>query len=315
MGNMRRRNFLKVTFGALTVGPVVARAAAFGAYDRVRLGRSGIETSRLCFGTGYKAFNRVSEQTRLGHDAFVALLRAGYERGIRCFDAADLYGSHRPLAEALKPFPRDRYTLISKIWWRKGGVPEEDKTAVPEQIRRFLKELKTDHVDIVQLHCLTDGGWQTELADRMEALEACKKAGMIRAHGVSVHGFKALQACATSPWVDVAHVRLNPYGVKMEGTVEANLPVIRAMRGKGQGIIAMKLLGEGAFSHDGEKINASLAFALRSGLADVLNIGFMSTAQIDDIAARIAAVTPNAGGTRNPHPDPLPGAGEQTTSP
>ena len=135
MGNMRRRNFLKVTFGALTVGPVVARAAAFGAYDRVRLGRSGIETSRLCFGTGYKAFNRVSEQTRLGHDAFVALLRAGYERGIRCFDAADLYGSHRPLAEALKPFPRDRYTLISKIWWRKGGVPEEDKTAVPEQIR------------------------------------------------------------------------------------------------------------------------------------------------------------------------------------
>jgi aryl-alcohol dehydrogenase-like predicted oxidoreductase len=294
MGKMRRREFLAVTAGALASGPAVARASAFGAYDRVRLGRSGIETSRLCFGTGYKAFNRVSEQTRLGHETFVALLRAGYERGIRCFDAADLYGSHRPLAEALKPFPRDRYTLISKIWWRKGGVPEEEKTAVPAQVERFLKELGTDYVDVVQLHCLSSETWQTELADRMEALEACKKAGKIRAHGVSVHGFKALQACAASAWIDVAHVRLNPYGVKMEGTAEENVPVIRAMRERGQGIVAMKLLGEGAFANDGEKINASLAFALRGGLADVLNIGFMRAAQIDDIAARIAATAPSS---------------------
>lgn len=292
MGKMRRREFLAVTAGALASGPAVARAAAFGAYDRVRLGKTGIETSRLCFGTGYKAFNRVSEQTRLGHETFVALLRAGYERGIRCFDAADLYGSHRPLAEALKPFPRDRYTLISKIWWRKGGVPEEEKTAVPAQVERFLKELGTDYVDVVQLHCLSSETWPAELADRMEALEACKKAGKIRAHGVSVHGFKALQACAASAWIDVAHVRLNPYGVKMEGTAAENVPVIRAMRERGQGIVAMKLLGEGAFANDGEKINASLAFALRGGLADVLNIGFIKVGQIDDIAARIAAAAP-----------------------
>lgn len=299
MKSIKRRGFLKMTAGLLSAlpaaaddskGAAVQRRPVFSAFDTVSLGGTGIKTSRLCFGTGYKAFNRVSEQTRLGHANLVALLRAGYDRGIRCFDSADLYGTHGHLAEALKPFPRDSYTLISKIWWRKGGVPEEDKSDVTSQVERYLKELATGHLDIVQLHCLESGAWVTEMAEMMAALEACKQAGKIRAHGVSIHGLAALQASPKVPWLDVAHVRVNPFGVKMHGTVEDNMRVIEELHRQGKGVVGMKILGEGTFAQDSDKVNESLAFALKSGCVDVLNIAFMNTEQIDDIALRISKV-------------------------
>ncbi len=299
MNTIKRRGFLKMTAGLVSAFPAAAddrdiparnKRPVFGAYDRVRLGGTGIATSRLCFGTGYKAFNRVSEQTRLGRANLVALLRAGYERGIRCFDSADLYGTHGHLSEALKPFPRDSYTLISKIWWRKGGVPEEDKTNVTSQVERYLKELTTDHIDIVQLHCLDSGAWATEMAEMMAALDTCKQAGKIRAHGVSIHGLAALQASSGVSWLDVAHVRINPFGAKMNGPVEENMRVIAELHKQGKGVIGIKILGEGTFAQDSDKVNESLAFALKSGCVDMLDIAFMNSGQIDDIAMRIAKV-------------------------
>ena len=300
MRTIKRRGFLQMTAaGMLSALPVAADDGkgsstggrkTFTAFDRVKIGNTGLETSRLCFGTGFKSFNRISEQTRLGRPVFVKLLRKGYERGIRCFDAADLYGSHTHLAEALKPFPRDSYLLISKIWWRKGGVPDEDKTDVPSQIERFLRELATDYIDIVQMHCLDKGSWATDLADMMEALAACKQAGKIRAHGISIHGLAALQASPEVPWLDVAHVRINPFGDKMNGSVEDNVKAIKELRSKGKGVIGMKILGEGTFSDNCDKINESLAFTLKGGLADVLDIGFLNVDQIDDMALRIAKV-------------------------
>lgn len=289
----KRRNFIALTVGALSSGCLTEKKSGgkpFSAFDKVPLGKSGLVTTRLCFGTGVGAWQRQSKQTRLGREVFVKLLRDGYERGIRCFDSADLYGSHALLAEALAPYPRDSYTLISKIWWRKNGIPDEDKKAVPLLLDRFLKESKTGYLDLVQLHCLEQASWPAELATLMADLAAAKKRGIIRAHGVSVHGFKALEQCAKASWIDVAHVRINPFGVKMDGPVEENVRTIEKMHAAGQGIIGMKILGEGSFAGEGDKVNYSLSYALKSGFVDVLNIGFLSLAQIDDIAARIATV-------------------------
>jgi aryl-alcohol dehydrogenase-like predicted oxidoreductase len=288
----KRRSFLTLTAGALSGGCLSKKSGGkrFSAFDNVTLGKSKITTTRLSFGTGVAAWQRQSKQTKLGHEVFVNLLRKAYERGIRCFDAADLYGSHTILAEALAPFPRDSYVLISKIWWRKGGIPDKDKQAVPLLLDRFLKETKTDYLDLVQLHCLEEASWPTELETMMADLDAAKKKGKIRAHGVSVHGFKALEQCTKESWVDVAHVRINPFGAKMDGAVEANTRVIETMHAAGQGIIGMKILGEGSFANESEKVNYSLSYALKSGFVDVLNIGFLNLDEIDDIVTRIAQV-------------------------
>ena len=63
------------------------------------LGNTGIDVSRLCFGTGTSGWAGASNQTRLGMDAFVELLLYGYGKGILFWDLADQYGSHANAAK------------------------------------------------------------------------------------------------------------------------------------------------------------------------------------------------------------------------
>ena len=293
MDKVQRRDFIKLS-AAGVVGNSVALAdppKKFSAYERVSLGKSGLRPTRLIFGTGVRSWNRSSELLRKGRDYAVNVIRGAYERGIRCFDMADTYGSHQPVADALEPFKRDTYLTMTKIWWRSGGPPDT-KDPIEQLIERFLRELKTDYIDLVQLHCVDDGDWPVKLAERMEAQEKVKKAGKIRAHGISIHAFSALHASPEVSWLDAVHVRINPFGSKMEGPVDRNMAEITKLHQNGKGVIGMKILGEGTLSKDSDKINQSIAFALNSGVIDALDIGFVSVEEIDDIAKRIAAVQP-----------------------
>ena len=83
-------------------------------------------------------------------------------------------------------------------------------------LTRFRKELNTDYIDIVQIHCMTDGHWTDKQKKQMDILENLKAKKIIRAHGVSVHSLEAMEACVESPWVDVIHVRVNPFGEAMD---------------------------------------------------------------------------------------------------
>jgi aryl-alcohol dehydrogenase-like predicted oxidoreductase len=72
----------------------------------------------------------------------------------------------------------------------------------------------------------------------MDDLEDLKAKGIIRAHGVSVHSFEALEAAAESPWVDVIHVRINPFGEAMDKRDPALIvPVIEKLHQSGKGVI------------------------------------------------------------------------------
>ena len=120
---MKRREFLARSIagvGGLLLGSGCIDAArrkpgAFDPYERVPLGKTKIKVSRVGFGTGMRGGGRQSNQTRLGKEKFEALLRASYERGVRLFDMADLYGTHPYLASALSKMPRKDYVISSKI--------------------------------------------------------------------------------------------------------------------------------------------------------------------------------------------------------
>ena len=172
MKAVQRRDFIKLSAAGMVASQVAIAdpPKKFSAYERVELGKSGLKPTRLVFGTGVRSWNRSSELLRKGRDYAVKVMRTAYERGIRCFDMADTYGSHQPVAEALEPFPRDSYVAITKIWWRSGGPPDTQNVSVEQLIERFLRELKTDYIDLVQLHCVDDIDWPAKLADRMEAL-------------------------------------------------------------------------------------------------------------------------------------------------
>src|SRR5215469_11525092 len=181
----------------------------FSASDTVTLGSTGIQTSRLAMGTGTVGVGHHSHQTALGIDGLSNLLCNGYDHGLRFFDAADSYGSHPHVAEALKHVPRDKVTLLTKSWAR-------DAAGMRADLDRFRRELGTDHLDICLMHCLTEADWTDRYRGAMDVLSEAKQKGVIRAHGCSCHSIEALRAAAKSPWVELDLARINPVGAYMD---------------------------------------------------------------------------------------------------
>ena len=276
--------------GAALPSLAASEAANFDPCEIVPLGRTGLKVSRVCMGTGANGYMRSSNQTRLGRKNFEALLRGAYDRGIRMFDLADLYGSHSYLMPALKGIPRKDFVIVTKVWWDESGLPEPERPDPDVVIARFLKEIQTDYLDLVLLHCVQSENWPRELRRQMDSLSRLKEKGGIRALGVSCHSVPALEAAANEPWVESVHARINPYGASMDGPPWKVVPVLKKIHDAGKGVVGMKIIGAGDFSNSDEMRNRSVRFALRLGCVDVLNVGFESHGQIDDLAARVRDV-------------------------
>jgi aryl-alcohol dehydrogenase-like predicted oxidoreductase len=266
------------------------KPASIDPYGRVSLGNTKLNASLLCIGTGMRGGGRESNQTRLGKEKFEALLRGAYDRGIRMFDSADLYGTHPYIIPAMKGVPRENYSIVTKIWWNRGGIPESERPDADVVVPRFLKELQTDYIDLLLLHCVVSGNWPDELRKQMDILAKFKEKGIIRAHGVSCHSLAALEAAANEPWVDSVHTRINPYGMSMDGPPEKVVPILKKLHEKGKGVVGMKLVGEGRLRNDDARRDESVRFVLGLGCVHVLNVGFETPDEIDDFATRVRKV-------------------------
>jgi aryl-alcohol dehydrogenase-like predicted oxidoreductase len=292
---LTRRQFVStITAGAGTV--LLGKGALSSQYSGsavfsdslkiVSLGRSGLKTTLLGMGTGFSGYNRSSNITRAG--VAESVIRQAYEKGIRFFDCADSYGTHTYTASALKSFPRESYTLGTKIWVSQGGLPEPERPNADIVVERFRKELNTDYLDLIQIHCMTDARWTDREKKQMDILENLKAKKIIRAHGVSVHSLEAMEACIGNQWVDVVHVRINSFGEAMDKDDPSDvIPVIEKLHKEGKGIIGMKLIGAGKFKNEPDKIDESLRFVLGLATVDMIIIGFELPEQIDNYIARV----------------------------
>jgi aryl-alcohol dehydrogenase-like predicted oxidoreductase len=307
MDHIDRRRFLGATAGAAAVlgtaqvlpaeqpqvdppssGGATSAAARPPAPPIVELGRTGIQMSRLGQGTGVHGGERQSDQTRLGFEKLVDLMQHAYERGIRFFDLADLYGTHVYFREALKSMERDKLAILTKVWWRYDGPEDQTSGAERRQmakatLERFRHELATDYLDIVLLHCLTRPDWDQHMQPYMDVLSEEKAAKRIRAVGCSCHDFRAMQTAAVTPWVDVILARINMQGgkaVMMDGSREEVEGVLRTAKANGKAVIGMKIFGEGRLA---DQRDACMKYAQELGLIDAMTIGFHTPAQIDDV--------------------------------
>ena len=290
---MRRRTFLhhaargiavagfaSQTFLSRTFAPrLPALNRKFSATDQVTLGNTGVVTSRLAMGTGTVGTGHTSHQSQLGVPGLSRLLLNGYDQGLRFFDAADSYGSHPHVAEALQHVDRSKVTVLTKSWAR-------DPKEMRADLERFRRELRVEYIDLFLMHCLTEGDWTTRYRPVMDVLEEAKHQGIIRAHGCSCHSIEALRAAAASPWVEVDLVRINPIGSHMDADPETVVSVIRQMKSAGKAIIGMKILGQGDLR---DRQDEALKFALGLNLLDAFTIGAESVAEQNDLLRRIAA--------------------------
>jgi aryl-alcohol dehydrogenase-like predicted oxidoreductase len=283
---MKRRHFIQKTvaagagIAALSAFPyqLYARDKALHPYDRVKLGNTGIEMSRMAIGTGTSGWRGSSNQSRqLGIKGLADLLRAAYDEGINFWDSADQYGTHPHLKEAQKLVKRENVVILTKS-------NSITAAGMKKDLDRFRSEIGTDYLDIVLLHAVTNGNWNHDMKGPMEVLAQAKEDGIIRAHGISCHSLEALEVAAEEPWVDVDLARFNPAGAKMDADVATVTKVLERMKNNGKAIIGMKVYGAGSLL---DKKDECLQFHTGHDFIDNFTLGIESSEQLQDILKRL----------------------------
>jgi predicted aldo/keto reductase-like oxidoreductase len=220
----------------------------------------------------------------MGDRGLADLLVRGVDNGVHFWDLADQYGSHPHARLALQTVKRDDIVILTKTHARTADEMRAD-------LDRFRKEIGTDRIDIVLLHCMTDSGWSKERAGAMDVLSEAKQKGTIRAHGVSCHDYGAMKVAADSEWVDVDLARLNPARVQMDADPQTIIALLRTMKQRGKGVIGMKILGAGALV---QRKDEMLQFALAQDVLDCFTIGCESPDQFQDLLKRIPSASTRA---------------------
>jgi 1-deoxyxylulose-5-phosphate synthase len=278
-----RREFVKtgLAVGALAVtGSLPLMAGRQTATDWVTLGKSGVKVTRLAFGTG--SFSG-QVQRDLGQDGFTRLVRYAYDRGIRFFETAESYGEmHRMLGVALKGIPRDSYRLMSKVTTRQGVNPQE-------KFDELRKLANTEYFDVMLLHWQHTATWPADTSRWQDGILEAQSKKAIVSHGASVHGLPALRQVPGNKWLDIAMIRVNHKGTRMDaedyntdglGNVSEVVTHVKKVRQEGMGVVSMKLVGEGTFNRGDRQ--AAMRFAFRNAQVDCVTVGYKNTGEIDE---------------------------------
>jgi 1-deoxyxylulose-5-phosphate synthase len=282
MNGYSRRDFLKTGIVAGTVASVAPPLLAEKrtALDKVTLGKSGVQVTRLAFGTGS---NNGHVQYSLGQKDFNKLVAYAYERGIRFFETAESYMTPAMLGEALKPYQRDSYVLMTKVTTN-GGDPHQ-------RFEDMLRTHKMEYFDIMLLHWQHDAGWIESTKNWQDTIDHLQSKKTILSRGASVHGLPALRQMPGNPWLQVAMIRMNHNGTRMDGPVydEGNNPGsisevvqhVHQVKKDGMGVVSMKLAGDGTFTRHEDRV-AAMRFAFQTAQIDCATVGFKSNQEIDE---------------------------------
>jgi predicted aldo/keto reductase-like oxidoreductase len=295
---INRRQFIRTSAvaaasAALLPRAFAATAAKRTAIDQVTLGNTGIKLSRIGIGTGS---SNGHEQTAEGKEAFIKMIRHGYDSGITYIDCAERYATFPWIADAIKGLPREKLFIQSKI-----PTPSDDILAVIDSHR---KNFNTDYVDSMLVHCMTDEKWTDTWKRAMDGFNEAKEKKWIRAKGVSCHTIGALRTAVSSDWTETHLVRINPQGKYMDAAksawgpnaiaeVDPVMEQIKSMHAKGHGVIGMKIFGNGDFKDPADR-EKSMRFAMSKPEINAIVIGFINPAQIDEALGKLNSILAEA---------------------
>ena len=284
MANYSRRDFLKTGLAAAAfagAGNLSLLAARETATDWVTLGKSDVKVTRLAFGTGSMS-GKV--QRDLGQEQFTRLVRYAYDRGIRFFETAESYHEmHQMLGVALDGIPRDSYRLMSKVTTREGVDPMQ-------KIDELRKLARTEYFDVMLLHWQHTATWPKDSMRWQDGIMEAQSKHAVVAHGASVHGLPALRQVPDYKWLQVAMIRMNHKGARMDaedydteglGNVSEVVAHVKQARKSDMGVISMKLVGEGTFTAREDR-QAAMRYAFRTAGVDSVTVGYKNTAEIDE---------------------------------
>ena len=245
---MKRRTFLK-TVGAAATGLAVGYRPLFAADDqperelhphasglpRRQLGRTGQKISVV----GYPglALSKISQAKAS------AALRAAFDAGVNYFDVAPAYGDAEvKMGAAMQAtrIPRDEIFLASK-------TKSRDAAGARAELERSLRRLKTDHLDLYQLHVMSTADEVREVLAPDGALEAFLRArdeGKVRWLGFSAHTKSAALALLKAHKFDTV---MYPVNFIEHFTHQFDPEVLALARAEGAAVIAIKPISAGGW--------------------------------------------------------------------
>ena len=162
------------------------------------LGKNGPPISVVGFGT-WAAGGDMWGKTQ--DDDVVAAMRRAFELGVTWYDTADAYGwghAEELVADAFEG-RRDEVFIATKLGIRKSGFSLAPDY-IPKACEASLKRLRTDHIDLYQIHW--PGDRNTPLEESWAAMAALQDAGKVRFIGVSNFRVKHLEKCEPIRHVD-----------------------------------------------------------------------------------------------------------------
>lgn len=236
--------------------------------DRVQLGNTGIEVSRLCFGS----LTMTPFQANLSVREGAYLIEYAFDKGINFIDTAEIYENYDYIKTALKNINREDFHIATKTY-------AYTKEMAAKSLDLALKQLGTDYIDIFLLH---EQESIHTVKGHFEAIEYFikeKEKGKIKSIGISTHRIAGAMAARDVDEIEVIHPIINKYGIGIQdGSIEEMLQVIEEIYNKGKGIYAMKPLGGGHLIKEAEK---AFNFVKSIPYIHSIAIGMQSTNEID----------------------------------
>lgn len=190
--------------------------------EKMRLGRTGLQVSRVGFGA-------LPIQRCDMKDA-IRILSMAYGGGVNFFDTARAYSdSEEKLGRALSHV-RDRIVIATK-------TGASDAKGVVDDLEKSLRSLRTDYVDIYQMHCAAEfPGAGAGNHDAFVAIAEARQQGKVRFLGLTAHKLSVAVAAAETGLFDTVQ-----YPVSILST-ESELDLVRVCSENDVGLIAMKAL-------------------------------------------------------------------------
>jgi 1-deoxyxylulose-5-phosphate synthase len=173
--------------------------------------------------------------------------------------------------------------LMSKVTTRPGVDPQE-------KIDELRKLANTDYFDIMLMHYQHVATWPGDTARWQDGIAEAQVKKAVVGRGASVHGLPALRQMPGNQWLEIAMIRMNHKGVKMDaedfatgglGNVSEVVEHTRQVKQQGLGVISMKLVGEGAFTKREDR-QAAMKFAFTKAGVDSVTVGYKSIAEVDE---------------------------------
>jgi aryl-alcohol dehydrogenase-like predicted oxidoreductase len=147
-----------------------------------RLGSSGMYVSEITYG------NWITHGSQVEQEAAIKCVRAALDNGITTFDTADVYAGTRAetvLGKALKGVRRESYELLTKVYWPTGPGKNDrglSRKHIMESVHASLSRLKTDHIDLYQMHRFD---FETPLEESLSAFDDLIRQGKVNYIGFS----------------------------------------------------------------------------------------------------------------------------------